>query len=79
MRKFYYEFEGIDLARKYFADHGSATHDAEETARIMLRQKMVQGNEIVANVYCEENALYEVRMSDNALDIKINQHLLNSN
>ena len=55
MRKFYYEFEGIDLARKYFADHGSATHAAEETARIMLRQKMVQGNEIVANVYCEEN------------------------
>lgn len=28
------------------------------------------------NVYCEDNALYEVRMSDNALDIKINQHLL---
>ena len=25
------------------------------------------------NVYCEENALYEVRMSENALDIKINQ------
>lgn len=24
------------------------------------------------NVYCEENALYEVRMSENALDIKIN-------
>ncbi|MBR5081530.1 MAG: AAA family ATPase [Bacteroidales bacterium] len=28
------------------------------------------------NVYCEDNALYEVRMSDEALDIKINQHLL---
>lgn len=28
------------------------------------------------NVYCEDNALYEVRMSDNALDIKINQYLL---
>ena len=28
------------------------------------------------NVYCEDNALYEVRMSDNALDIKINQHLM---
>lgn len=28
------------------------------------------------NVYCEDNALYEVRMSDNALDIKINQHLI---
>lgn len=28
------------------------------------------------NVYCEENALYEVRMSDEALDIKINNHLL---
>lgn len=26
------------------------------------------------NVYCEDNALYEVRVSDNALDIKINQH-----
>lgn len=25
------------------------------------------------NVYCEENALYEVRMSESALDIKINQ------
>ena len=25
------------------------------------------------NVYCEENALYEVRMSEDALDIKINQ------
>lgn len=25
------------------------------------------------NVYCEDNALYEVRMSDDALDIKINQ------
>ena len=25
------------------------------------------------NVYCEENALYEVRMSGEALDIKINQ------
>lgn len=25
------------------------------------------------NVYCEDNALYEVRMSDEALDIKINQ------
>lgn len=25
------------------------------------------------NVYCEENALYEVRMSEEALDIKINQ------
>lgn len=24
------------------------------------------------NVYCEDNALYEVRMSDNALDIKLN-------
>ena len=55
MRKYYYEFDGVDLARKYFADHASATHDAEETARIMLRQKMVQGNEIVVNVYCEEN------------------------
>lgn len=30
------------------------------------------------NVYCEDNALYEVRMSDNAIDIKINQHLLNN-
>lgn len=28
------------------------------------------------NVYCEDNALYEVRMSENALDIKINHHLL---
>ena len=26
------------------------------------------------NVYCEDNALYEVRISDTALDIKINQH-----
>lgn len=25
------------------------------------------------NVYCEDNALYEVRISDNALDIKMNQ------
>jgi len=24
------------------------------------------------NVYCEDNALYEVRMSDDALDIKLN-------
>lgn len=28
------------------------------------------------NVYCEDNALYEVRMSDEALDIKINQSLV---
>ena len=25
------------------------------------------------NVYCEENSLYEVRMSDDAIDIKINE------
>ena len=28
------------------------------------------------NVYCEDNAVYEVRMSEDALDIKINQSLL---
>lgn len=27
------------------------------------------------NVFCEDNALYEVRMSEDAIDIKINQHL----
>lgn len=27
------------------------------------------------NVYCEENAIYEVRMSDEALDIKIGNYI----
>ncbi|MGM9831464.1 MAG: DEAD/DEAH box helicase [Paludibacteraceae bacterium] len=55
-----------------------------------VEQVMFQGNgnfiyenthvtcHMPVNVYCEDNALYEVRMSDNAIDIKINQHLLNN-
>ena len=50
-----------------------------------VEKAMFQGNEnyiyenthvtchMPVNVYCEENALYEVRMSDEALDIKINE------
>jgi hypothetical protein len=50
-----------------------------------LEKLMFQGNDnfiyenthvtchMPVNVYCKNNALYEVRMSDNALDIMINE------
>lgn len=55
MRKYYYEFEGIDILRNYYPDFESAKHEATETSKAMLRKKMVEGNEITAKIYCEEN------------------------
>lgn len=61
MAKYYYEFDGIEVMRNYFPDHESAFRDAMETSKIMLRKKMVQGNEITAKIYCEENGnVFEV-------------------
>jgi hypothetical protein len=61
MRKYYYEFEGIDILRNYYPDFESAKHEATETSKAMLRKKMVEGNEITAKIYCEENGnVFEV-------------------